>query len=201
MKEKTPSNSKTAFKELTSFLKTEKPEQAKESDNLSANVMNEVKKMVTEGANEKAKATSAQPIKKTVSTISADTEITGNITTKGDIIVEGVINGCVKAAGHITVVGTIIGNIDADCLSIEKGKIVAETINLAKNINISLSSEISGNINCKNAFIDSTVKGNVFAADKCEVRKNANIMGDIQAKELCMENGSRLVGKVETLRS
>jgi len=54
---------------------------------------------------------------------------------------------------------------------------------------------VKANINVKSAVIEGRVDGNIKASDRVELKQDAHLIGDLQAKTLVMEKGVVFVGE------
>lgn len=137
---------------------------------------------------------------KAVTVISKDTEIVGGISTKGDLEIVGHVNGNIAISGKVTIWGSVKGDIEADELVIKAGRILSQTIKIKKVIMIDEGSDIAGNIECESLITNAKITGNVLARKKCELQIASNIQGDIDAKELSVQLGAILAGKINITR-
>jgi len=56
--------------------------------------------------------------------------------------------------------------------------------------------KVKANLNLREAIIEGEVEGNIIVQEKLELRGEACIKGDIQAKSLCVDEGVTIVGHV-----
>lgn len=106
-----------------------------------------------EAAPSRPEAPSTPRIKPPASTLSADLSITGNLRTTGDIVVEGNVDGDIRA--HLLTVGegaTIKGEIIADDVVIN-GRIIGRVRGL--KVRLSSSARVEGDIIHKTIAIES----------------------------------------------
>ena len=76
---------------------------------------------------------------------------------------------------------------------------VEGTIELGEHsLTLGEHSTIVADLVAKTVTISGTVKGNVIGVAKVELRKTANVEGDITAPKLFVEDGAVLRGKVDT---
>jgi cytoskeletal protein CcmA (bactofilin family) len=87
------------------------------------------------------------------------------------------INGTVKFGKSLTIHGRIMGDISG-----------AGTLTLGEN------STVQGDINVAAVSIHGAVKGNVTVRDRCELKGDARLLGDLQAPRLIMEEGATFLG-------
>ncbi|NGX60645.1 MAG: hypothetical protein K940chlam9_00111 [Chlamydiae bacterium] len=77
----------------------------------------------------------------------------------------------------------IDGTFEGDLLS--QGKVI-----------VGSKGKVKANLNLREAVIEGEVEGNITVQEKLELRGEASIHGDIQAKFLCVDEGVRLNGQV-----
>ncbi len=99
------------------------------------------------------------------SIITQDCIVSGNITTKGSIKIEGSLEG---------------------------------NINEAKEVFISKTGMINGDISCSNCIIYGIVKGNITAKDIIEIMSSASVEGDLTTSRIMIEEGAKFNGKINT---
>jgi cytoskeletal protein CcmA (bactofilin family) len=77
----------------------------------------------------------------------------------------------------------IDGNFEGELISDNGELVVGKTGNVKAEINV------------KNAVVEGRVDGNIKASDKVELKQNAHLIGDLQAKTLVIEEGVVFVGQ------
>ncbi len=77
----------------------------------------------------------------------------------------------------------IDGNFEGELISDNGELIVGKTGNVKANVKV------------RSAVIEGRVDGNIKASDKVELKQNAHLTGDLQAKTLVVEKGVVLVGQ------
>jgi cytoskeletal protein CcmA (bactofilin family) len=77
----------------------------------------------------------------------------------------------------------IDGNFEGELISDNGELVVGKTGNVKATINV------------RSAVIEGRVNGNIKASDKVELKQNAHLTGDLQAKTLVVEKGVVFVGK------
>ncbi len=75
------------------------------------------------------------------------------------------------------------GNFDGELISDNGELVVGKTGNVKATIKV------------RNAVIEGRVNGNIKASDKVELKQKAQLIGDLQAKILVIEEGVVFVGK------
>jgi cytoskeletal protein CcmA (bactofilin family) len=75
------------------------------------------------------------------------------------------------------------------------GKFEGELIADNGELTVGKTGSVKANIKVKNAVIEGRVDGNIKASDKVELKQKAQLIGDLQAKILVIEEGVVFVGK------
>ncbi len=76
------------------------------------------------------------------------------------------------------------------------GKIEGEITSEHGSVTIGESAEIKGNITAGNICIYGSVEGEI-KAQKCQLKHQSRLKGDIKTKTLSMEEGAQLSGRTE----
>jgi cytoskeletal protein CcmA (bactofilin family) len=92
------------------------------------------------------------------------------------------VKGDVVSTGDLVIDGKVEGTIALGDHSLTIGERAAVTADLK----------------AKAVIISGKVKGNVISAGKVELKKSANVEGDITAPKFAMEDGAVLSGKIDT---
>ena len=66
------------------------------------------------------------------------------------------------------------------------------------SLTIGSDAKVVADLAAKNVTISGTVKGNVTANAKVELKSTAKVEGDVSAPQFRMEEGATLIGKVDT---
>ncbi|HOJ86297.1 MAG: polymer-forming cytoskeletal protein [Elusimicrobiales bacterium] len=99
--------------------------------------------------------------------------------------------------------------ISADCIFtgniVTKGSIKIEgtvdgSVSEAKEVFISKTAKITGDISGEKCVIYGNVKGNILASDMVEIMSSASVEGDVTALRIMIEEGANFNGKI-TMRS
>ncbi len=93
------------------------------------------------------------------------------------IVTGTVINGDIKSNGDIRIDGSLIGTLHS------KAKVV-----------LGPSGSIEGEITCKNADIQGTVKAQITVAELLTLKATAKITGDIITNKIAIEPGAKFSG-------
>ncbi|MGR3294345.1 MAG: bactofilin family protein [Candidatus Scalindua sp.] len=75
------------------------------------------------------------------------------------------------------------------------GKFEGELIAEHGELIVGKTGTVKANVKVKNATIEGRLDGNIEAAEKIELKQNAQLIGDLQAKTLVIEEGVVFVGQ------
>ena len=75
------------------------------------------------------------------------------------------------------------------------GKFEGEMITDEGDVIVGKTGGIKANIKVKNAIIEGHVDGNIVASEKVELKERAQLIGDLKARTLVIEEGVVFVGK------
>ncbi|GJQ50140.1 polymer-forming cytoskeletal [Candidatus Kuenenia stuttgartiensis] len=75
------------------------------------------------------------------------------------------------------------------------GKFDGEMLTDEGEVIVGSTGVVKANVKVKNAIVEGQVDGNIIASERVELRKNAKLMGDLQAKTLVIDEGVIFVGK------
>jgi cytoskeletal protein CcmA (bactofilin family) len=76
------------------------------------------------------------------------------------------------------------------------GEIISEgTLILGKN------AVVKGEVRTKSVTIHGTVNGNVTVQERCELKSNAELLGDLKAMRIIIEEGATFIGHSEVTPS
>ena len=75
------------------------------------------------------------------------------------------------------------------------GKFEGEMITDEGDVIVGKTGSIKANIKVKNAIIEGHVDGNIVASEKVELKERAQLIGDLKARTLVIEEGVVFVGK------
>lgn len=130
--------------------------------------------------------------------IAKDTRVTGDIETKGHLLIHGEVLGNISANGNIVVTGKIAGDIA--CKSIKFSDCRAKTnVTAQEDVSIEQDTRVEGKITCKKITVDGMLKGDI-EAEEVSIFSTAKVLGNIIAKSLSMEPGAELQGSVRVVR-
>jgi len=69
------------------------------------------------------------------------------------------------------------------------------------SLTVGPNGQVKGSIEAKSAVVQGKVEGNIQASERVELRKSANVTGDIGTQRIAIEEGAFLKGKIEVHRA
>jgi len=101
-------------------------------------------------------------------------------TTKNHLSADVEIKGSIKFQNELTIDGKVEGEITSSGVLI-----------------IGENSEVRGEIKTKSVTVHGKVQGNITVEERCELKGRAQLIGDLKAARLVIEEGATFVGKSE----
>lgn len=130
--------------------------------------------------------------------IAKETKVTGDITTKGHLLIHGEVLGNITANGNVVVTGKLAGDIS--CQNIKFSDCKAKTDVFAQgDVNIEKDTRVEGKIICKRITVDGMLKGDI-EAEEVSIFQTAKVLGNIISKSLSMEPGAELQGNIRVVK-
>ena len=102
------------------------------------------------------------------------------ITSKNLLSSDVEIKGSIKFTNELTVDGKV------------EGEIISQGV-----LTIGQNAEIRGEVKTKSCTVLGKVHGNITVEERCELKSQAVLMGDLKAARLSIEDGATFVGKSE----
>lgn len=87
------------------------------------------------------------------------------------------IRGTLKFANDLIIDGRIEGEVNSE-----------------GDLTVGENAQILGNINTRTVVVFGKVKGNITVTDRCELKQNAELNGDVTANKLAIEEGAAFMG-------
>lgn len=87
----------------------------------------------------------------------------------------------------------IVGNLKFSHDLIIDGKIEGEVVSDG-NLTVGENAHVRGEIKTKSVTVFGEVEGNITVSDRCELKSNARLTGDIAAGTLAIEEGAMFMG-------
>ena len=97
----------------------------------------------------------------------------------------------------LTVKGQISGDED---LQVE-GKVEGPITLKGQRLTVGSSGEIVSDVHAREVIVYGKVRGNLFAEDRVEVKKDGSVIGNITGGRVLIEDGAYLKGQIEIQRS
>ncbi|MDR2157365.1 MAG: polymer-forming cytoskeletal protein [Clostridiales Family XIII bacterium] len=130
--------------------------------------------------------------------ISEDTEIIGDINSKGNIEIKGKVMGDVATQGNIIVEGGIFGNVSGQNIGLYTCKIKGD-VRATVDVMGDAGTVVLGNVNANNIVMDGKCKGVVTADNMLVMRGNSYLIGDITARSFVVDDGAVINGSIKTI--
>jgi len=87
------------------------------------------------------------------------------------------IKGTLKFSNDLIIDGKIEGEVSSD-----------------GDLTVGENARIKGDINTRSVTVFGKVTGNILVSDRCELKQNAELVGDIKAGKLAIEEGATFMG-------
>ncbi|MDR1027856.1 MAG: polymer-forming cytoskeletal protein [Clostridiales Family XIII bacterium] len=130
--------------------------------------------------------------------ISEDTEIIGDINSKGNIEIRGKVLGDVATQGNIIVEGGIFGNVSGQNIGLYTCRIKGD-VQATVDVMGDSGTVVLGNVNANNIVMDGKCKGVVSADNMLVIRGNSYLIGDITARSFVVDDGAVINGSIKTI--
>ncbi len=102
-----------------------------------------------------------------------------------------------SAKNHLSADVEIKGSIKFQTELTIDGKIEGEITSPGGVLTIGENSEVRGEIKTKSVTVHGKVQGNITVEERCELKGRAQLIGDLKAARLVIEEGATFVGKSE----
>lgn len=172
-----------------------------EADAEMEQLLNEVEQNLQEAAYMDAAPTAEQEadfdasaaVSTDTAVITAGMNITGDVTSSGNMDLIGNITGNIEIFGKLNVTGSITGNSAAAEIYAESAQINGE-VKSKGSVKIGQSSVVIGNIFATSAVIAGAVKGDIDVHGPVILDTSAIVMGNIKSKSVQINNGAVIEG-------
>ena len=105
--------------------------------------------------------------------------------------------GLATLGSGLTVKGQISGDED---LQVE-GKVEGPITLKGQRLTVGASGEIVSDVHAREVIVYGKVRGNLFAEDRVEVKKDGSVIGNITGGRVLIEDGAYLKGQIEIQRN
>lgn len=138
---------------------------------------------------------SAQPSGNST-TISRGTVIVGDIKSDSDIEMLGTVTGNITTTGNVRINGKQIGDVQGTNVELISC-VVRGSLSASDDVSVDSESVIVGDVKCGNLTFDGKIKGNVHVMGNVNCQPNAVILGDITSTTIAINSGAKLRGNME----
>ena len=122
----------------------------------------------------------ASLLKPNICSVSAQSTFTGNIETEDLVSVDGVLIGNITTKNQVTVSGRMEGDLRSHC-ALLRGGAIKGNLYAEDTVTVEANSSVEGNIQAQSIVLSA----------------GCRVCGDVVAKEISMERGASLVGRME----
>lgn len=126
-----------------------------------------------------------------ITVISKSAVIDGDITTDSAVALNGRLNGNVTSKEDIGVSGLVVGQINGKNVNFQHAGIRGD-VNADESVSVENGTIVVGNINAKTVNIDGKVKGEVQAVNSIDFRSQALMVGKVYTGSVRMDEKSRV---------
>lgn len=113
-----------------------------------------------------------KPNEKELTRISPHAKIKGNLTSEGDVIIEGGFSGQIKTTGHLHIISGAKVNSSIQCETARVDGTVEGEVKAASRLEIGAGGVIVGNIDCEVLFIEP----GAHLSGQCSMMKKEKIL-------------------------
>lgn len=190
MAKKNDSNFKKAMNELLGTPSEVKKEVFREEVKTPVKEENKKAAAVTDAI---FRTNNSKPMEEAV--IPAGMVITGNITSKSNIRIEGSIVGDITCEGDILLVGNVEGNVAVDNIVIQNGSMKGD-VTAKGDVTLEAESSLKGNLAAGNVYSNASSQGQIVATGTVDLKNCAFVHGDITAATFSVASGAKIKGAV-----
>lgn len=137
------------------------------------------------------------PAAKSMTVISSDAQITGDLRSQGDLNMMGIINGNIEIQGNMNASGSITGNIVAGSAHVSAGRIEGDFFNSEGNVKVEESAELLCNLATGSLETSGKITGDIEAEKGVIINESASVNGNITAKYITIKEGARINGNLK----
>ena len=131
--------------------------------------------------------------------ISADTVITGTITSDCNLVVHGTVKGDISTTANMQIFGNVDGNVTASSLLVDGGKITATKVLIDEQITVINDAEITADVKGNNISLNATIYGNIVADSNLDIHGASLIEGNVETNGISVALGAKIKGNVNIL--
>ena len=136
---------------------------------------------------------STQPATDENAVITTGMVVNGDVSTTGNLELNGKVSGNVHANGKLTISGEIVGDSTAAEVYAESARITGE-VKSHGSVKIGQSTVVIGNIYANGAVVAGAVKGDIDVRGPVILDTTAIVMGNIKSQSVQINNGAVIEG-------
>ncbi len=91
----------------------------------------------------------------------------------------------------------IKGTIKFENELIFDGKIEGEIVSDAGSLTLGKNANVNGEVKTKSVVVHGAVNGNITVSERCELKASSQLIGDLKAMRIIIEEGATFIGKSE----
>ncbi len=155
--------------------------------------------------NFKRETVSEQPISRSAASsaktvITSGTTIKGDLTSQGDLDIQGIIHGNVTTDGLVRVTGKIEGDVTCENLELDNAEIRGQ-VSVKNQLLMRGDSVLVGDLTGEQVEINGKVKGNITVALSLHLLPQAYVLGDMNTSSIQIESGAVVFGRLNITTS
>jgi len=105
--------------------------------------------------------------------------------------------GLAQIGKSVVIKGELSGSEDLFLDGLVEGTIALK----GNSLTVGPNGLVKASVDAKGVVVQGKLEGNILASDRVELRKSANVTGDIATQRISIEEGAFLKGKVDIHRS
>ena len=130
--------------------------------------------------------------------ITRDTVITGTISSKANIQMNGQMMGDITTEKDVHITGKVDGNVDGDNIVLADGAVIGDLTGKS-DVLVDSTAVVIGNVTSDNIDSDGRIKGSVKVGSSISLKSNAVVFGNITSRSLSVQDGAILRGNVQII--
>jgi len=130
--------------------------------------------------------------------IGADTVLEGDLRAGGHVQILGRVRGGVAAEGNVILSGGVEGDVSGENVLLE-GCAVRGGVSARGELRITAGAVVEGDLSARCAALNGKVRGNVSVGETVVLQPQALVLGDVSGAQISMCDGAALVGAVHIL--
>lgn len=123
-------------------------------------------------------------------------KITGDILCEEEMNIEGNIKGDITCSKFIHLNGDIEGNIHCESAYMNNTRLIGNIV-CSKNLEMSMNSEINGEVCVGNLVSSGKISGNIEVVNTMILDETAVVLGNVSTKNLDISRGAKIKGMID----